>query len=62
MFFVGNRGPIIEKDPNIQQLKQSVADRLWDIVKEEPAVISKDEIKFVSFEDALKELIATNNP
>lgn len=62
MFFVNNRGPVIEKDPNIQQLKQSVADRLWDIVKEEPAAMSKDEIKFVSFEDALKELIAANNP
>jgi hypothetical protein len=62
MFFVGNQGPVIERDPNIQQLKQSVADRLWDIIKEEPAVVLKDEIKFVSFEDALKELIATNNP
>lgn len=61
MFFVGNRGPVIEKDPNIQQLRQNVADRLWDIVKEEPVVTPKDEITFVSFEDALKELIATTN-
>jgi hypothetical protein len=61
MFYFGNQGPIIEKDLNIQQLKQNVADRLWNIVKEEEIFAQKGEIKFISFEDALKELIKTKN-
>jgi hypothetical protein len=61
MFFIGNQGPVIERDPTIQQLKQNVADRLWDIVKEEPVSTQENKIKFVSFEDALNELIAVNS-
>ncbi len=57
MFYSGLNGPTIEKDPEIQKLRQNVADRMWDIVKEnEPVNISAPEIRFVSFEEALKEL------
>ena len=62
MFFVGNQGPIIEKDPVIQQLRQDVANRMWDIIKSEDVVVQKDEIQFVSFEDALKELVTQKLP
>ena len=57
MFFDGNMGPVIEKDPNIQQLRQNVANQMWDIIKDQDVVVQKDEIQFVSFEDALKELV-----
>ena len=58
MFFLGSQSPVIEKDPVIQKLKQEVTDRMWDIIKQEETVSEKtnDTIKFVSFEDALKEL------
>ena len=55
-------GPTIQKDPNIQRLRQDVADRLWDIVKEQESnTITLDEIKFVSYEEAIKELAALKN-
>ena len=57
MFFTGNNGPIIKKDPIIQQLRQNVANQMWDIIKDQDVVVQKDEIQFVSFEDALKELV-----
>jgi len=57
MFFVGSNGPIIEKDPEIQKLRQDVANRMWDIIKEEHVQApSNGEIQFVSFEDAIREL------
>ena len=62
MYFVGNQGPIIEKDPAIQQLRQSVANQMWDIIKDEDVAVQKDEILFVSFEDALKELVTQKAP
>ena len=62
MFFASNRGPTIEKDPVIQQLRQDVATRMWDIIKDEDIVPQKDEIQFVSFEDALKELVIQKKP
>jgi hypothetical protein len=62
MFFASNRGPTIEKDPVIQQLRQDVANRMWDIIKDEDTVPQKDEIQFVSFEDALKELVTQKKP
>lgn len=64
MFFSGLHGPVIEKDPAIQKLRQDVANRLWDIVKEDESVASSNmsEIKFVSFEDAIKELVSNKNP
>ena len=62
MYFIGNQGPVIEKDPIIQQLRQSVANQMWDIIKEQEEVVSIDEIKFVSFEDALRELVTQKSP
>lgn len=62
MFFASNRGPTIEKDPVIQQLRQDVTNRMWDIIKDEDTVPQKDEIQFVSFEDALKELVTQKKP
>jgi hypothetical protein len=62
MFFAGNMGPIIEKDPIIQQLRQNVANQMWDIIKDQDVVVQKDEIQFVSFEDALKELVTQKIP
>jgi len=59
MFSVGSNAVEYERDPTIQQLRQSVANQMWSIIKDEaPAAPPKDEIKFVSFEDALKELAA----
>jgi hypothetical protein len=56
MFFSGLNSPTIEKDPEIQKLRQNVANRMWAIVEEEPDPLPAQEIKFVSFEEALKEL------
>lgn len=61
MFSVGSNTVEYEKDPMIQNLRQSVANQMWSIIQqEEPAALqpAKEEIKFVSFEDALKELAA----
>jgi hypothetical protein len=62
MYFIGNQGPVINKDPIIQQLRQNVANQMWDIIKEQEEVVSIDEIKFVSFEDALRELVTQKSP
>ena len=57
MFSFGSNAVEFEKDPTIQKLRQDVANQMWNIIKdEEPAAPPKEEIKFVSFEDALKEL------
>jgi hypothetical protein len=57
MFYSGLNGPTIEKDPEVQKLRQTVANRMWEIVKkDEPANLPAHEIRFVSFEEALKEL------
>jgi len=59
MFSFGSNGVEFEKDPTIQKLRQDVANQMWEIIKdEEPTALPKEEIKFVSFEDAMKELIA----
>lgn len=53
-------GVQIEKDPQIQQMLSCVFDQLSEIRDDlEPynPTASSDEIKFVSFEDALKELV-----
>ena len=61
MFSVGSNSVMFEKDPVIQKLRQDVANQIWDIIKdEEPVAPPKEEIKFVSFEDALKELAEMN--
>ena len=63
MFYSGLNGPTIEKDPEIQKLRQNVANRMWDIVKqEEPDNSPAQEVKFVSFEEALKELVSLKKP
>jgi hypothetical protein len=57
MFYSGLNGPTIEKDPEIQKLRQNVANKMWEIVKEnEPNNVPAPEVNFVSFEEALKEL------
>jgi hypothetical protein len=61
MFSVGSNCPVIEKDPTIQRLRQDVANRMWDIIKDE-VVVQEPEIKFVSVEDAVRELIALKCP
>ena len=61
MFSVGSNSVMFEKDPVIQKMRQDVANQIWDIIKdEEPVASPKEEIKFVSFEDALKELAEMN--
>jgi hypothetical protein len=61
MYYVGSQGPIIEKDPNIEALRQSVANKMWDIIKNDEVVVENpNDIKFVSFEDAVKELAELN--
>ena len=63
MFYSGLNGPIIEKDPEIQKLRQSVANRMWEIIKQdEPASVATQEVRFVSFEEALKELVSLRKP
>ena len=56
MFYSGSNGPTIEKDPEIQKLQQSVANRMWEIL-EPVAVPDEQSVNFVSFEEALKELV-----
>ena len=56
MFYSSLNGPTIEKDPEIQKLQQSVANRMWEIL--EPVTVPEQRsINFVSFEEALKELV-----
>jgi hypothetical protein len=60
MFFGAN----VERDPEINQLRDRVNQELWDIVQESTPKEEqqpKEEIRFVSFEDALKELAALKN-
>ena len=60
MFSFGSNAVEFEKDPTIQKMRQDVADQIWNIIKEdESTVFPKEEIRFVSFEDALRELAAT---
>lgn len=56
MFYSGLNGPTIEKDPEIQKLRQSVANKMWEIIQETTTDVPIEEIQIVSFEDALKEL------
>jgi hypothetical protein len=57
-------GSRIERDPEITRLRNAVNQKLWEIVQEQFPVEEQqpvEEIKFVSFEDALKELVALKN-
>jgi len=60
MFFGAN----VERDPEIQRLSQNVQKQLSDILNElepETPKVEQNNIRFVSFEDALKELAALKN-
>lgn len=50
--------PIIERDPNVRKLERDVFARMHEIVKPEPLEQGQatTDLKFVSFEQALKEL------
>ena len=63
MFYFGPNGPVVERDPEVQRLRDNVLSRIQDIVeKESPTIASSpDLIKFVSYEEALKELVAFKN-
>jgi hypothetical protein len=55
-------GSKIERDPNIRKLEQDVFTQLQEIVKPlQPSTPDIDSIRFVSFEDALKELAELKN-
>jgi hypothetical protein len=50
-------GSKIERDPNIRKLEQDVFAQLQEIAKPlQPSIPDTSSVKFVSFEDALKEL------
>jgi hypothetical protein len=50
--------PIFERDPGIQQLEQNVFQQMLNVLPQEPKLVevAKQEVSFISFEDALKEL------
>jgi hypothetical protein len=56
-------GVPIEKDPQINELVDNVFSQMSKIRDEhgQPNVVAFNEIKFVSFEDAVKELVALKN-
>lgn len=63
-FAVGTEAVVIEKDPNIQRIKQQVAEKMRSIIEQEESVNSNiflPKLKFVSFVDALKELVNQKN-
>lgn len=64
MFSVGPNSVEYERDPTVDVLRQNVTNQIWNIIQhEEPTAAQppQDEIKFVSFEDALKELASMKN-
>lgn len=62
MFYVGTNGPVIEKDPEIQKLCEDSWSRMRDVVLPEISFeMAPDAIAFISYEDALKELIDMKN-
>jgi len=57
-------GSRIERDPEINRLRDSVNQKMWEIIQETVPVQEQqhvEPIKFVSFEDAIKELAALKN-
>lgn len=54
--------PKIERDPNIQKLERDVFAQMQEIVKTEPLQQGQaaDDVQFVSFEDAIRELAQMN--
>ena len=55
--------PVIQRDPQVSSLVNSVNQQLQNILKtiEPQAIVATNEIKFVSFEEALKELVVSKN-
>jgi hypothetical protein len=48
---------VIEKNTDVDYLKQKVANQMWDIIKDQDVpCVDKTTIRHISFEDALKEL------
>jgi hypothetical protein len=58
-----NQRPIIERDPEVSSLVNRVKQQMFDIAQtmDCPDIGPKNEVTFVSFEDALKELIQLKN-
>ena len=57
MYYINGQGPTIERDPTIQALTMNTTERMRKIIEEQNLVeVSSDEIQFVSYEQALKEL------
>lgn len=62
MYYSAGRAPVIEKDPNIDKMRQDVFAAMQEIIKREfPAEEANSSgdsggVRFVSFEEALKEL------
>ena len=57
MYYINGQGPTIERDPTIQALAMNTTERMRKIIEEQNLVeVSSDEIQFVSYEQALKEL------
>jgi phosphate uptake regulator len=57
------RPPVIERDPNINQLEQNVFQQLMNVIAVEEPVAetpATPSVQMVSFEDALKELAQMN--
>jgi hypothetical protein len=54
--------PVFERDPGLRQLEQNVFQQMLDVLPQEPksVEIPKQEVNFISFEDALKELTSMN--
>jgi hypothetical protein len=54
--------PIFERDPGLIQLEQNIFQQMLNVLPQEPKIVEqpKQEVNFVSFEDALKELTSMN--
>ena len=54
--------PKIERDPNIQKLEREVFAQMHELVKTEPLQQGQatNDLQFVSFEDAIRELAEMN--
>lgn len=62
MFYYGKQSPVIERDPEIQKLEQIIDNKIQKIINQTtPTQPKSAEIRFVSFEEALKELIFLKN-
>ena len=56
--------PVIERDPEINRLTTACFEQMSDIIKQEcptQPLMNENNIRFVSFEEAWKELLTTNS-